>query len=58
MTPPKEHMQHALELAKRGIFSTTPNPMVGCIIVKNNQVIGKGWHIKAGHNHAEINALE
>ena len=58
MTLPKEHMQHALELAKRGIFSTTPNPMVGCIIVKNNQVIGKGWHIKAGHNHAEINALE
>ena len=58
MTFPKEHMKHALKLAKKGIYSVAPNPMVGCVIVKGDQVIGEGWHVKAGHNHAEINAIE
>jgi len=58
MILPKEHMQHALKLAKKGIYSVAPNPMVGCVIVKNDQIIGEGWHIQPGHNHAEINAIE
>jgi len=58
MTLPKERMKHALKLAKKGIYSVSPNPMVGCIIVKNDRVIGEGWHVKSGHNHAEINAIE
>jgi diaminohydroxyphosphoribosylaminopyrimidine deaminase / 5-amino-6-(5-phosphoribosylamino)uracil reductase len=51
------YMAHALRLAERGLYSTTPNPRVGCIIVRNGQVIGEGWHQKAGEPHAEINAL-
>lgn len=51
------YMTQAIELAARGLFSTPPNPRVGCVIVKNNEVIGKGWHIRTGSDHAEINAL-
>jgi len=47
-----------LRLARRGIGSVEPNPAVGAVIVKGNQVIGKGWHKKFGGPHAEINALE
>lgn len=50
-------MARALQLAERGLFSTTPNPRVGCVIVKDNKIIGEGWHQKAGSPHAEINAL-
>ena len=39
-------MQQAIELAKRGLYSTKPNPNVGCVIVKDNQVIGEGFHLK------------
>ena len=53
-----KYMQTALRLAKRGIGSVEPNPAVGCIIVKANQIVGKGWHKKFGGPHAEINALE
>ena len=53
-----KYMQAALRLAKRGIGSVEPNPAVGCIIVKANQIVGKGWHKKFGGPHAEINALE
>ncbi len=52
------HMQAALKLAQRGIGSVEPNPAVGCIIIKGNQIAGKGWHKKLGGPHAEINALE
>lgn len=45
-------------LAKRGRLSVSPNPMVGCVIVKNSQIIGEGWHRFAGDNHAEIHALD
>ena len=51
-------MQTALKLAEQGIGSVEPNPAVGCIIVKQNQIIGKGWHKEFGGPHAEINALQ
>ncbi len=52
------HMAYALELAARGLYTTTPNPRVGCVIVKNNKVVGEGWHEKAGAAHAEPTALQ
>lgn len=57
-TQDEKYMQAALKLARRGIGSVEPNPGVGAVIVKANQVIGKGWHKKFGSHHAEINALE
>ena len=50
-------MSHALELAEKGRFTTHPNPRVGCVITRNDKVLGTGWHRKAGGPHAEINAL-
>ncbi len=50
-------MNEALRIAESGRFTCMPNPMVGCLIVKNNQIVGSGAHLKAGENHAEINAL-
>ena len=50
-------MAHALQLAARGLYTTTPNPRVGCVIVKHNQIVGEGWHQRAGTPHAEIHAL-
>lgn len=50
-------MQRALELAERGRFSVSPNPMVGCVIVRNGAIIGEGFHERAGEPHAEVNAL-
>ena len=50
-------MAHALRLARQGLLTTTPNPRVGCVIVKNNQMIGAGAHLKAGEPHAEVHAL-
>lgn len=50
-------MAHALHLAERGLYTTTPNPRVGCVIVKDGRVVGEGWHERAGEPHAEINAL-
>ncbi|QCI16261.1 bifunctional diaminohydroxyphosphoribosylaminopyrimidine deaminase/5-amino-6-(5-phosphoribosylamino)uracil reductase RibD [Buchnera aphidicola (Artemisaphis artemisicola)] len=50
-------MKRAIELSKLGEFTTSPNPNVGCVIVKNNNIIGEGWHMKSGDHHAEINAL-
>ncbi len=54
----KKYMRMALKLAQRGIGSVEPNPAVGAVLVKANQVVGKGWHGKFGGPHAEINALE
>ncbi|OQW41254.1 MAG: riboflavin biosynthesis protein RibD [Proteobacteria bacterium SG_bin4] len=50
-------MSHALRLAEKGLYSTTPNPRVGCVIVHDNQIVGSGWHEKTGLPHAEVNAL-
>lgn len=51
------YMSHALQLARLGLYSTSPNPRVGCVIVKNDQIVGQGWHQKAGEAHAEVHAL-
>ncbi|MFM2333834.1 MAG: bifunctional diaminohydroxyphosphoribosylaminopyrimidine, partial [Pseudomonadota bacterium] len=50
-------MQRAIELARLGQYSTKPNPNVGCVIVKQGQLIGEGYHPKAGQPHAEVFAL-
>lgn len=50
-------MQHALKLAKRGLYTTRPNPAVGCVLVKDGNVVGEGFHPKAGEPHAEVFAL-
>ncbi len=52
------YMVRALQLAERGLFTTHPNPRVGCVIVNGEEVIGEGWHQKAGGPHAEIHALQ
>ena len=51
------YMGLALQLAKKGQFTARPNPMVGCVIVNDNKIVGQGWHQKYGQAHAEINAL-
>ena len=53
----EEYMMQAIDLAKKGRGSVSPNPLVGCVIVKNNKIIGEGYHQKYGMEHAEINAL-
>ena len=50
-------MASALKLAEKGRYTTDPNPQVGCILVKNSEVIAEGWHKRAGGDHAEIDAL-
>lgn len=50
-------MARALELARKGVYSTHPNPRVGCVIVAGGQVVGEGWHARAGEPHAEVHAL-
>jgi diaminohydroxyphosphoribosylaminopyrimidine deaminase/5-amino-6-(5-phosphoribosylamino)uracil reductase len=50
-------MARALRLAERGLHTTTPNPRVGCVIVKDGAVVGEGWHQRAGEPHAEVHAL-
>lgn len=54
----KQFMSNALSLAKLGLFTTSPNPNVGCVIVRNGEIVGKGFHYKAGEAHAEIYALK
>ena len=51
------YMALALQLAKRGLYTTQPNPRVGCVIVKHGQIVGEGWHERAGEPHAEVYAL-
>ncbi|MFZ4534846.1 bifunctional diaminohydroxyphosphoribosylaminopyrimidine deaminase/5-amino-6-(5-phosphoribosylamino)uracil reductase RibD [Propionivibrio sp.] len=53
-----EFMARALRLAELGLFSTTPNPRVGCVIAKDGTVVGEGWHRHTGEAHAEIHALQ
>jgi diaminohydroxyphosphoribosylaminopyrimidine deaminase/5-amino-6-(5-phosphoribosylamino)uracil reductase len=65
MTSPSEltredaaYMARAIRLAERGLYTTDPNPRVGCVIVKDGRIVGEGWHRKAGGPHAEIEALQ
>jgi len=51
-------MARALRLAKRGMYTTDPNPRVGCVLVKSDAIVGEGWHARAGGPHAEIAALD
>jgi len=52
------YILHAIALAERGIYSVHDNPRVGCVIVKEDQIVGEGWHALAGESHAEIIALK
>lgn len=52
------YMRHALQLAEKGLFTTDPNPRVGCVLVKNDRIIGEGWHEYAGQPHAEVMAIQ
>ena len=52
-----QHMAHALRLAERGLYTTQPNPRVGCVIAHGDEVVGSGWHQRAGEPHAEVFAL-
>ena len=53
----REHMHRAITLARRGLYTADPNPRVGCVIVHGPDVVGEGWHVRAGQAHAEVNAL-
>ncbi len=52
-----EYMARAISLAEQGLYTTDPNPRVGCVIVKDGVVVGEGFHLKTGEGHAEVNAL-
>jgi len=53
----RQFMSRAIVLAERGLYTTDPNPRVGCVLVREGQVVGEGWHVRAGEAHAEVNAL-
>ncbi|MGV0974411.1 MAG: bifunctional diaminohydroxyphosphoribosylaminopyrimidine deaminase/5-amino-6-(5-phosphoribosylamino)uracil reductase RibD [Azonexus sp.] len=50
-------MARALQLAERGLWTTSPNPRVGCVLTRDGEIVGEGWHERAGEPHAEVNAL-
>lgn len=51
------HMARALQLANKGLYTTDPNPRVGCVIARDGHIVGEGYHLRAGEPHAEIHAL-
>lgn len=53
----ERYMARALELAALGLYTTDPNPRVGCVLVRDGIVVGEGWHLRAGEPHAEVHAL-
>src|SRR5687768_1922321 len=58
MTGNEKYMQRCLQLARLGAGSVTPNPMVGAVLVADDQVIGEGWHQQLGQAHAEVNCID
>ena len=54
----EKYIKRCIELAKNGLGTTYPNPLVGCVIVFENVIIGEGWHKKSGEAHAEVLAIE
>ncbi|PCJ42467.1 MAG: riboflavin biosynthesis protein RibD [Moraxellaceae bacterium] len=56
-TDDTRYMAQAIQIARQGLYTTHPNPRVGCVIVADGQIIGEGWHQIAGQGHAEVNAL-
>lgn len=56
-TADHDYMARALRLARRGLYTTDPNPRVGCVLVRDGNIVGEGWHQRAGSPHAEIEAL-
>ncbi|MGR9114337.1 MAG: bifunctional diaminohydroxyphosphoribosylaminopyrimidine deaminase/5-amino-6-(5-phosphoribosylamino)uracil reductase RibD [Gammaproteobacteria bacterium] len=52
------YMAQAIRLAKRGLYTTDPNPRVGCVLVRQGEILAEGWHVKAGQGHAEIEAIK
>ena len=57
MNTHQKYINRCIQLAKNGLGTTYPNPMVGSVIVYNDEIIGEGWHKKAGESHAEVNAI-
>lgn len=57
MIPHEYYIKRCIQLAKNGLGTTYPNPMVGCVIVYDGRIIGEGWHHKAGTPHAEVHAI-
>src|SRR6266536_1622788 len=57
MRTERDYVRLALSLARRGYGKTSPNPMVGAVVVKDGEIIGRGWHRRVGGPHAEIEAL-
>ncbi len=53
----REYMARAIQLARQGLYTTQPNPRVGCVIVRDGEIVGEGFHLRAGEAHAEVNAL-
>lgn len=53
-----QYMQYAIRLAERGLYTTDPNPRVGCVLVKGDVIVGRGWHQRYGQPHAEVLALQ
>src|SRR3984885_13269472 len=51
------HMARALALAAHGLYTTDPNPRVGCVVAHEDRIVGEGWHVRAGEAHAEVLAL-
>lgn len=51
------YMEEAIQLARQGLYTTHPNPRVGCVLAKDGNIIGRGFHLRAGEGHAEVNAL-
>ena len=56
--PSARWMRRALDLAERGRWTVSPNPLVGCVLVRDGEVVGEGWHERAGQAHAEVRALD